>query len=126
MRQVGSVEVPQEAFMSVLKLDEDWFYEWKETGIIYSYPFLWSYLFLLRFRKGLLSWRVCLKISRTIKRRTWCTSSSYNENYLYRRRNSKYSFFKTIRYLIKYGWSFCRWWYSRIYNRSQSWISNAR
>jgi hypothetical protein len=23
MRQVGSVEVPQEAFMSVLKLDED-------------------------------------------------------------------------------------------------------
>ena len=28
---------------------------------------------------------------------------SYNENYLYRRRNTKCSFFKTIRYLIKYG-----------------------
>ena len=25
MRQVGSVEIPQKAFMSVLKLDDEWF-----------------------------------------------------------------------------------------------------
>ena len=36
MRQIGNVEIPQKAFMSVLKLDE----EEAETGDIYTYPLL--------------------------------------------------------------------------------------
>ena len=53
MRQVGNVEIPQKAFMSVLKLDENWAYDTeKRSGIISAHSVLQAKMSLLRFFVG--------------------------------------------------------------------------